>query len=182
MKPQDGQLGFWRYLGFPWRRQPGPWRLAACLAVATLGAAQGCGRTHCGSFGRDTAALVGALKDYAVQNGWQSLVVLSGGVADGGTEGNALLMETLFARQLRPQVAPPKPEVRAVLQRGMVVLDGAGRMVDAWGRPYRIALDPQLDDDGQCRAVKLSVSSVGPNGIDDHGKGDDQTWGTVLRW
>ena len=48
-------------------------------------------------------------------------------------------------------------------------LDSSGRLIDAWGSPYRIAIP--------ARGAKVKVWSIGPNKTDDQGREDSDDIG-----
>jgi hypothetical protein len=143
---------------------------------------QGCTREAHDYLERDGAVLENALCNYAVDYGWDGLVHLCGAIEGRRPDANRALLRALSGGPSAGGTAECNPTGVRYIARSEVRLDSAGAMLDHWSRPYRIALCRDLDERGQATAVKLTVSSSGRNGIEDHGRGDGQIWSTVMHW
>ena len=158
--------------------------LQAVLWIAVgvqLGLSQACTRRPHDHLERDGAVLRNALCNYAVDFGWDGLVRLSGTIDGREPDANRRLMGVLTGVVSTVDAARCNPTGTTYIAFHEVRLDRAGQMLDRWKHPYRISLTPDLDERGQVAAIELVVLSLGRDGVDEHGKGDDQTWSTVLR-
>jgi hypothetical protein len=160
-------------------------RVVLCIAVGgQLGLLQGCTQRHHAYdyIERDGTVLSNALCNYVIDFGWDGLLDLCKAI-DGRQPGaNRSLLGVLTGKFSGEDTAGCNPTGIAYISLHEVRLDRAGQMLDHWGHPYRITLSPDLDERGQVAAIRLLVSSSGHDGVDDHGKGDDQAWSAVLRW
>lgn len=117
--------------------------------------------------------LMGAMRSYTIDYGLHGLADLCRMVEASPPTETGELVRVLLGDTEEPATVSLNPRSEVYLERYYLPLDGSDRILDRRQRPYRVTLQLVDDSDRKAATFRMRMWSVGSNGVDEGGRGDD---------